>query len=127
MSLRFRFLLLSCLFLTMMLGIGWLAFTSLERLHARLLAQHLQVSESEVHAVSVQVSLTYQMKEWQSLVALGHDEGEWHWRWASFARAETETRRRLALVIGGLPADSKASKLAAHFLKVHDQMGADYR
>ncbi|MFP6876203.1 MAG: response regulator [Roseibacillus sp.] len=127
MSLRFRFLLLSCLFLTMMLGIGWLAFTSLERLHARLLAQHLQVSESEVHAVSVQVSLTYQMKEWQSLVAVGHDEGEWHWRWASFARAETETRRRLALVIGGLPADSKASKLAAHFLKVHDQMGEDCR
>lgn len=126
MSLRFRFLLLAGLFFIILMGIGWFALTSMERLHEESLAQHRQTSESELHAVNAQVSLTSQIKEWQSVLA-ARKGAEFDRSWAAFEAEEAETRRRLALLLGGLSRDSRAAELAAELLREHRAMSEIYR
>lgn len=127
MSLRFRFLLLTGLFLAMVMAIGWCALISMNRLDRDLLSQHSRSFESEVHAVSAQVALTAQAKEWQGLVSSEMTPGERRSRWLAFEQEESELRRRLGLLMSGLPLDAEASRLAAAFLREHRERGDRYR
>lgn len=128
MSLRFRFILLTGLFLAIVMAIGWIAIASMERLHDELLTKERQISESEVHAAAAQANLTAQIQEWQGVVFRGAEDEEFLTQhWANFEAAEVETRRRLGLMIAGLPSDSNAGGLASHVLEDHRRMGDLYR
>lgn len=128
MSLRFRFILLTGLFLAIVMAIGWIAIASMERLHDELLTKERQISESEVHAAAAQANLTAQIQEWQGVVFRGaEDEELLKQHWSNFEVAEEETRRRLGLMIAGLPSDSNAGGLASHVLDDHREMGDLYR
>ena len=122
MSLCFRFLLLTGLFLAMVMAIGWVAFASFQRIDRALLLEHHRSFQSEIHAVSGQVRLTAQVKEWEGFV-VAESEDERDRRWEAFVREEAEMRRQLDLLMAGLPVNSEASRLLAQFLNQHRDMG----
>ena len=122
MSLCFRFLLLTGLFLATVILICWSAFASFQRLDRVLFLEHHRSFQSEIHAVSAQVSLTGQLKEWDALVVVG-DEDARDRHWKVFLQEEAEIRRHLGLLMARLPMGSEASRLLVQFLRQHRDMG----
>lgn len=127
MSLRTRVLLLAGIFLTALLGIGWVWHSTMQQLYQQADELSQRSARCELLAMRAQVAFKKQVQEWKNVLIRGHLANDRKKYWDSFLTMEADTRNLVENLLDALPPDATARNTAQEFLVSHREMGEKYR
>jgi methyl-accepting chemotaxis protein len=115
---------------TILLAIGWLAITSLQR-NTQTLEQNLAISSSIGHLLDdsrdTQGELVKQWKEWKDLLIRGHDREDFDHYLGSFEKQEKVVGEQLAKVRDTLVTLGFGEMNIAQLVVTHTELTASYK